>query len=235
MGAHMPEAPDLDLDDSQARAEIFGRVRALMAGPKSHPGVARDKALDYMRRHPRGPAPLPVDDVVALFVQRAQAMLSTVEPIAAAELLPQACWAVMKQQGLGTPRVSVWPALSGLDWGNMDVPVEFGAPKGDELVTVSAVAHAVAETGTLVFASAPEQPASTHLLPETHFALVRQSQIVHTMEEVFERMRGKESGMPRALNFVSGPSRTADIEQTIVLGAHGPYRVHIFLLDDLST
>ncbi len=92
------------------------------------------------------------------------------------------------------------------------------------------VACAVAETGTLVFASKADEPASTHLLPETHIAIVREDQVVHTMEDAFEMLRKEGRIMPRALNFVSGPSRTADIEQTIVLGAHGPYRVHLILV-----
>jgi L-lactate dehydrogenase complex protein LldG len=72
-----------------------------------------------------------------------------------------------------------------------------------------------------------------HLLPETHIALLRADRIVATMEDAFELMRRQEGGvermMPRAINMVSGPSRTGDIEQTIVLGAHGPYRVHIIM------
>ena len=55
-------------------------------------------------------------------------------------------------------------------------------------------------------------------------------QVVYTMEDAFERLRKEDRVMPRAVNFVSGPSRTADIEQTIVLGAHGPYRVHLILV-----
>jgi L-lactate dehydrogenase complex protein LldG len=71
-----------------------------------------------------------------------------------------------------------------------------------------------------------------HLLPETHIALLALDRIVPTMEHAFEllrRERGGEALMPRAINMVSGPSRTGDIEQTIVLGAHGPYRVHIIV------
>jgi L-lactate dehydrogenase complex protein LldG len=51
------------------------------------------------------------------------------------------------------------------------------------------------------------------------------------MEEAFALIRRDQGRLPRAVNFISGPSRTGDIEQTIVLGAHGPFRVHILVLD----
>ena len=92
---------------------------------------------------------------------------------------------------------------------------------------------AVAETGTLVLLSGPQTPARTHLLPETHIAVVERARVLATMEDAFDLVRREtadDGGLPRALNFVSGPSRTGDIEQTIVLGAHGPYRVHIVLV-----
>ena len=70
-----------------------------------------------------------------------------------------------------------------------------------------------------------------HLLPETHVAVVAASQIVAHYEDAFARMREERGTPPRAMNLVSGPSRTGDIEQTIVLGAHGPYRVHLVLVE----
>jgi L-lactate dehydrogenase complex protein LldG len=68
-------------------------------------------------------------------------------------------------------------------------------------------------------------------LPDTHVAVIRPERIVAGMEEAFALVRTENAaGMPRAMNMISGPSRTGDIEQTIVLGAHGPFRVHILLL-----
>ena len=54
------------------------------------------------------------------------------------------------------------------------------------------------------------------------------------MEDAFAMVRAELGDMPRALNFISGPSRTGDIEQTIVLGAHGPCRVHLILIGETS-
>jgi L-lactate dehydrogenase complex protein LldG len=89
---------------------------------------------------------------------------------------------------------------------------------------------AIAETGTLMLVSGPGTPASVSLLPETHVAVVPVGRIVAHMEDGWDLARSELRTLPRAVNFISGPSRTADIEQTLVLGAHGPYRVHIVLI-----
>ena len=76
----------------------------------------------------------------------------------------------------------------------------------------------------------PQTPPAASLLPETHVAVVSRSRIVTGMEDAWALLRAEHGVLPRAVNFISGPSRTADIEQTVSLGAHGPYRVHIILL-----
>lgn len=186
-------------------------------------------AKGYLARKTKGPLPTPVDDVVALFEEQSKGMLCTVHRVKSEAQAPKACADYLAEQNLkGT--VAIWPALKHLDWSVLNHESRLGAPTGDDLIGISAVACAVAETGTLAFASNVGEPASTHLLPETHIAIVHESQVVHTMEDAFQRLREQGRVMPRALNFVSGPSRTADIEQTIVLGAHGPYRVHLILV-----
>lgn len=220
---------DDDLDTSVARSEILKRIRSLQSRPASMHGNELTLAKAYLERKTRGPAPKPVENVKTLFEERSRAMLCTVDRVKSEDEAAQACVDFLAEHKLkGT--VAIWPALKHLDWSVLQHESRFGAPTGDDLIGISAVACAVAETGTLVFASKNDEPASTHLLPETHIAIVQEDQIVHTMEEAFERLRAEGRVMPRALNFVSGPSRTADIEQTIVLGAHGPYRVHLILV-----
>jgi L-lactate dehydrogenase complex protein LldG len=90
---------------------------------------------------------------------------------------------------------------------------------------------AIAETGTLMLLSSPQTPATVSLLPETHVAIVTADKIVATMEDAWARLRTHTGFMPRAVNFISGPSRTADVEQTVTLGAHGPRNVLIVLVD----
>ncbi|WP_347333564.1 LutC/YkgG family protein, partial [Ralstonia pseudosolanacearum] len=99
-----------------------------------------------------------------------------------------------------------------------------------DLVGITGCFCAIAETGSLMLLSGPEQVASTALLPETHIAVVPQSRIVSDLEAAYALVRAERGELPRATNVISGPSRTGDIEQTIVLGAHGPYRVHVIVV-----
>lgn len=89
---------------------------------------------------------------------------------------------------------------------------------------------ALAENGTLMFLSGEDTAGSMSLLPETHVAIVPVSRIVRIMEDGWDLLRRERDALPRQVNFVSGPSRTADIEMTLVLGAHGPFRVHVILV-----
>jgi L-lactate dehydrogenase complex protein LldG len=90
---------------------------------------------------------------------------------------------------------------------------------------------AAAETGTL-FSSRRRQPATLAFLPEVHLILIGAGDVVGSYEEAFDRLRAihGEGALPRTVNLISGPSRTADIEQTIVRGAHGPKRLHVLIL-----
>ena len=104
--------------------------------------------------------------------------------------------------------------------------------RADDLIGITGVFCGIAETGTLMLLSGPQTTPTVSLLPETHIALLPVSRIVAHMEDGLDLLRAELGNMPRAVNFVSGPSRTADIEQTVTLGAHGPYRVLIVLLGD---
>jgi L-lactate dehydrogenase complex protein LldG len=130
-------------------------------------------------------------------------------------------------------RAVCWRGLRMLDWLQAGVLVEERAANDDDAVGITETFCAIAETGTLMTISGEHTPPVTSLLPASHIAVVRESQIVPAMEEAWQRLRdtfGATAFMPRAVNFISGPSRTADIEQTLTFGAHGPYRVHLVLV-----
>lgn len=227
----------MTVDTSKARAAILQRIRTNQRRSGPSTDAERGQAEEYVARHPAGPRPVLAGDLKAHFRQMAERMASTVDEVATLADAPDAVARYLVSQGL-PPRAVVWPALDALQWAAAGLDVEARRPKRDEsqgadLVGITGCFCALAETGTLVLTSSGETPASTHLLPETHIALVPASRIVAGMEDAFALMRTERGGvanmMPRVVNMVSGPSRTGDIEQTIVLGAHGPYRVHIII------
>ena len=79
--------------------------------------------------------------------------------------------------------------------------------------------------------SAPERPTTLNLLPDTAIAVLRASRLVGALEEAWDLLREDAGVMPRNVMLVTGPSRSADIEQTLELGAHGPRRLHVVLIE----
>lgn len=212
-----------------ARERILGRIRRQQAKGGAAPSAAEQENLRaYLRAHPRGPLRELAGDLVARFAERAAASAATVERVAALGEVPAAVARYLEAHGL-PPSGCVWPRLAGLDWAGAGLALEARAARDQDAVGVTGVFCALAETGTLMLCSAPDAPASVSLLPETHVAVVPAERIVAFMEDGWDLARAELGGLPRAVNFISGPSRTADIEQTIVLGAHGPYRVHVVI------
>jgi L-lactate dehydrogenase complex protein LldG len=206
-----------------AREHILARVRA---ATRSAPEAA-DKAAQHVASHPRSPLPpMNWEDHATRFAERARSLSSTVENLASAADIPAAVARYLDEQKLENVAVC-WPALAHMAWTGR---VEARAARGDDLVGITGAYCAIAETGTLMLLSSRETPASVSLLPETHVAIVPAARIVARMEDAWDLLRREVGTLPRAVNFVSGPSRTADIEQTVTLGAHGPYRVHILVI-----
>jgi L-lactate dehydrogenase complex protein LldG len=156
-------------------------------------------------------------------------MSSTVDEVQQLADVPAAAQRYLAEHSLPMQAVA-WQTLDTFDWAGAGLAVQFRKPEDRDLVGLTGCFCATAETGTLVLLSSPQTWASGALLPETHIAVVPASRIVAGHEDAFALMRAERGELPRAVNFVSGPSRTGDIEQTIILGAHGPYRVHVIVV-----
>jgi len=226
------------MDTAKARANIFARIRTNQRRGASITADERKGVEEYLQRHPPGPRPAIEGDLRMRFGLMSERMSSTVDEGAQWADAPASVARYLDARQLGRQAI-VWASLSHLDWAGAGLSVEARPPRRDESdgadpVGITSCFCALAETGTLVLLSSAQTPASTHLLPATHIALVPASRIVATMEDAFALMRSECGGvdqmMPRAINMVSGPSRTGDIEQTIVIGAHGPFRVHIIVV-----
>lgn len=218
------------INTGKGREKILGRIRRAQGRGASRPSQAELEAVEtYLRAHPRGPLPPLAGDLAQRFRARAESNQATTDAVAAESDVPAAVARYLKANGL-PPAGCVWPALAHLDWKGAGLDFEPRGASGGDAVGVTGAFAAIAETGTLMLASGPDTPATVSLLPETHVALVRASRIVACMEQAWDRARAEFGQLPRAINFISGPSRTGDIEQQIVMGAHGPYRVHIVLV-----
>ena len=232
----MSDKPSLDGLESQAsRQRILSRIRAAQGRPAQAKDREEELNINYVAQKPIGPQPEIGTDLLARFIAQSEKLQSTVARVDRLADVPAAVADYLQSRGLGT-RAVIWTALAELPWSAAGLEVEARAPVRDDpapdLVGITGCFVAIAETGTLAMLSGPDTPASMALLPETHIAVVPRSRIVGYMEDTFALLRHERGAPPRALNFISGPSRTGDIEQTIVLGAHGPYRVHLVIVND---
>lgn len=136
-----------------------------------------------------------------------------------------------------TLRMGADARLEGLDWGSTSLTISQGPSRGDDLNALSHAEYGVAETGTLVIVSGPHNPSTLNFLPDNHIVVVEGAQIEATYEDALAHIRQRfgKGGMPRTLNLITGPSRSADIEQKLLLGAHGPRRLHIVVVAPAKT
>lgn len=221
---------------STARDNVLSRVRKAL-GKRERDAAGAAAAEAYIAAHAQGPRPKLPSDRLERFMQRARDMESTVERIADRAAIPAAVARYL--DGLQLPaahsaqksRAGVcWPEFATLDWAGVELAIEARPTTGDDRLGITGAFCAIAETGTMVLLTGVDAPTATALLPDTHVAVVTAERIVDGMEDAFALIRRERGSMPRAVNLISGPSRTGDIEQTIVLGAHGPFRVHILIV-----
>ena len=168
-------------------------------------------------------------DAAAHFIARAKASVAQVHEIPNLQDAPALIWSILARSN--APRRLHIPAvspLSELPWRETPGLEISSQPPSGEDSALSFVDYGIAETGTLAFSSGTRSASSWHFRPGREFALLSRASIVPRLEDVIRLVRVEQS-MPATLNLVTGPSRTADIEQTIELGAHGPRELHIVI------
>jgi L-lactate dehydrogenase complex protein LldG len=131
------------------------------------------------------------------------------------------------------------PALSGLmrDIAALEIDV---CPAPADLfnydVGITMAQAAIAETGTLVLEAESERHRLVSLLPPVHIAIVYARDILSTIGDALSKLHGPgPKQMSRAITFITGPSRTADIELTLTVGVHGPRELHVIVIDDSAS
>jgi L-lactate dehydrogenase complex protein LldG len=194
---------------------------------------------ERLGRHPRNLIPKRGDGDRAhrrrLFIEMAAAVNATVEELTSPADIPAAVHNYLRSRNLPKQlRHGSDPLFDGLPWSE-------GAPSLDrrkgpaDMGDEASLSHAfagVAETGTLIMTSGRDNPTTLNFLPENHIVVLFADDIAGSYEDVWDGLRRiNGSDLPRSINMITGPSRTGDIEQTIELGAHGPRRLHILLID----
>jgi L-lactate dehydrogenase complex protein LldG len=203
-------------------------------------GTEAPRRLDVSSRlagHPAGVVPargqLPPAARLDLFVRMVEAAAGTAERVAEPADLPVAVAAFLRGHNLPLAiRHGDDPLLAAVPWGHAGaLEIRRGASDGSDLAAVSHAFGAVAETGTLVLTSGADNPTTLNFLPDVHIVVVSASDIASDFETVMARLRGHfgAGALPRTVNLITGPSRSADIEQTLILGAHGPRKLHVIV------
>lgn len=177
---------------------------------------------------------------VALFREYAEAADATVVEVNTLASVPKAVTDFLAKHNLAAEAVRAPdPTLDAVPWGRQQLlELRTGKAEATDAAGISAAEAGIAETGTLMLASGETSPTTINFLPDNHIVVLHKEQVVGGLEDAWALLRkngaGKGGGfrMPRTVNFVTGPSRSADIEQTLQLGAHGPRRLHIILVDE---
>lgn len=180
---------------------------------------------------PRHVQPAFDQDPVERFLEQVVRVAATTDRVADGSGAAEAVRSYLEERSLPLDVVTTDDELVGhLPWSN-SLTVRRGLPTPDDRVSVTCSFAGVAETGSIVLLSSAKTPTTLNFLPEFHIAVVQRSRIVRHTEDVWSLLRTEHDGLPRTVNFVTGPSRTGDVEQVLQLGAHGPRELHVILLD----
>ena len=220
-----------------ARDTVLGKIRASMR--VSDPDAERRQAVTArLAEAPTGVIPargsLPKTGQVELFCALAAKFGATMTRVSDYSEIPAEVSAYLRARNLPSEiRIGDDKRLKKAGWASeQNLELRKGPSDGGDLSGVSHAMAGIAETGTLALVSGKDNPTTINFLPEHHIVVLKASDIKGDLESfwaMLRKARGKGE-MPRAVNLVTGPSRSGDIEQKILLGAHGPRAVHIILV-----
>jgi L-lactate dehydrogenase complex protein LldG len=221
---------------TSAREDVFANLRRSL-GVRGQELPRRQIVADRLARTPRGVVPergqVEGEERLALFKRGAEGALATVTLVDRAEDVPGSVAEYLRNHNLpATLRMGDDPRLAALPWSDTALDLAQGASAGGDLNAVGHAFGAVAETGTLVMVSGHENPSTLNFLPDNHIVVLEERDVAGDFETALARVRDAygKGEMPRTVNFITGPSRSADIEQTLLIGAHGPRRLHIVVV-----
>ena len=218
-----------------ARDDILGKIRRSLSVPADDT-ERRAAVADRLAGKTAALIPargqLEHDQQVTLFCEQAEKVHATTDRVASTDDVPGAIAEYLRDHNLPPSfRMGEDGRLTRLDWKktpNLE-PVA-GQSDGHDLVSVAHAFAGIAETGTLILTSGADNPTTNNFLPDNHIVVVDGKDIAGDYETAWASLR-KTGAMPRTVNMITGPSRSGDIEQKLLLGAHGPRALHIIVVD----
>ena len=231
---------------AEARADILAAVRAgLGRGPVA--AAERDRLAEGLAAPRANLVPARArregDELVALFIAMAERAGATLARVETAAMVAAAVADFMAAESLGAEvRMAPDPALDVIAWAQQSgLVIGRGRARDGDRVSVTHAFAGIAETGTCMLLSGPESPTTLNLLVDAHIVVLPVGRILGSYEDAWARLRRHLAGapaggdgratLPRTVNLITGPSRSADIEQKLQMGAHGPRRQHIVLVE----
>jgi len=218
---------------NSARSQIFAKLRHASRGA---PAETIGRELQSMGRAPG--ASLPSPDLSTAFLANVLKNQGTVDCAGNRSDTVKAIGQYLYQHYRSHRLVaSNDPRLAAMPWRDAGVLPRFGSVEAGEPVALSFARLAIAETGSIITWTGKANPAANNLLPEHHIVVVDSKDLVANMELAWDRLNQEmeKTGRPRGINFIAGPSSTADIEGQMVYGAHGPRSWHIILMGNVPT
>jgi L-lactate dehydrogenase complex protein LldG len=223
-----------------ARQSILGAIRRSL-GVTGAEAPRRKVVADRLAGHPRGVIPArgqqPAKERLDLFVAMLEAAAGSVARVRDFAAVPAEVSAFLRRHNLPmAAQRGADPLLAKLPWergGALEVST--AQTQENHLASVSHAFGGVAETGTVVMLSGADNPTALNFLPDNHIVVLDARDVTGDYETIWQRLRAEKFGpdaMPRTVNLITGPSRSADIEQTLILGAHGPRRLHVILVEE---
>lgn len=218
---------------TSARDEILTRIRRSLRRTGPLDDSIAEALETRLARHEAHVQPAVEDaDLVARFAEKLGATGATVERVPGTQAVPAALSAYLEKHAIPPKVVMATDEYLGkITWPG-DLGIDHRAAAGDDRASLTSALAAVAESGTLVLPGGPDHPTTLNFLPDDHIVVLPASKLVRHLEDLWTTLREARPDMPRTVNLVTGPSKTADVEQTLQQGAHGPRRLHVIVVED---
>jgi L-lactate dehydrogenase complex protein LldG len=220
-----------------SRATVLASIRRSL-GVNGGELPRLDAVRERLAQAPLGVIPamslLPEDERLKLFETKVLASASTFEKVASYADIPLKVSEYLRGKNLPQRIKHGEDArLTNLPYDTTPLEVSQGATAGDDLTSLSHAFRGVAETGTLVLTSGKDNPTTLNFLPDYHIVVVNSKDVMGNLETALQGVRQNygKGEMPRLVNLITGPSRSGDIEQKLLFGAHGPRSLHVIMVE----